>query len=516
MASASIPAGSGPAELPAETSSDQHDIQSDPAANGSEIKLEENTHQSGDISAVSPKHTRGSASSAVSYSSTLEYGHESYETYKVRVHKLCRRLWPAEDNQLIHRIKNLLNRLLHARKLPDPSPGRDYILERMGGGGYNRVIGIKVMGKDETGTKDLVLRVPRFKGAHPDRDVAILNYVRRNTSIPVADIVFSDFTSKNPLESPYVIQQRIAGMDLQNSERIYPELNFKQKRTFATEFGRVVREILSMQSTAPGRLQAHRKHGLMKETSIRHFQLKPMFASDDKFDELSYSTKTPAYKSELDFLECSFERWNSMAGKDPLGTSYMDSLIIVAYQMYKAGYIQDNEYCLCHLDLATAPRNIMVDIREDDSLHISGILDWDEAVFAPKFVACAPPMWLWAWNFEEDEDERLANDTPSTTENQDLKRLFEEAAGPEYLRYAYQPAYRLLRKMFGYAMRGINATWIAREADELIDEWATMRPDSESEILGPHFCDLEEGDSALGVQKDVPASEISEKVTTAV
>ncbi|KAH6983895.1 hypothetical protein EDB80DRAFT_875412 [Ilyonectria destructans] len=71
---------------------------------------------------------------------------------------------------------------------------------------------------------------------------------------------------------------------------------------------------------------------------------------------------------------------------------------------------------------------------------ISGVLDWDSAVFAPMFMSCAPPMWIWAWQDDEDEDERTANDKPPTSEGVRLKLAFEEAAGKDFAKFAYEPA----------------------------------------------------------------------------
>ena len=114
---------------------------------------------------------------------------------------------------------------------------------------------------------------------------------------------------------------------------------------------------------------------------------------------------------------------------------HYDRLAKATDQMSGLGY----ETCLCHLDLNTAPRNIMADFDKDnpDDLEITGILDWDSAIFAPRFVGCAPPMWIWVWNSEEDEDERYAEDIPPTPEQQELKRIFEETVGFDFLYYAY-------------------------------------------------------------------------------
>ena len=133
------------------------------------------------------------------------------------------------------------------------------------------------------------------------------------------------------------------------------------------------------------------------------------------------------------------------------------------------GFLGSDENCICHLDLL--PRNIMADVKPDGSLSITGILDWDSAVFAPRFVGCAPPMWLWAWNSEEDEDEKHANDTPSTPEDQEVKRIFEETVGDPFSMYAYKPEYRLARSLFQFATFGMRSNEDFDEVEEVLKEW---------------------------------------------
>ncbi|KAF6223859.1 hypothetical protein HO173_013104 [Letharia columbiana] len=96
----------------------------------------------------------------------------------------------------------------------------------------------------------------------------------------------------------------------------------------------------------------------------------------------------------------------------------------------------------------------MVKLQPDNSLEVTGIFDRDGAVFAPKFVNCEPSGWLWAYNVDDhvDEDGSLpwpyevegASNLPFTPEQQELKLLFEECAGPEYSRLAYDEHSRRL------------------------------------------------------------------------
>lgn len=82
----------------------------------------------------------------------------------------------------------------------------------------------------------------------------------------------------------------------------------------------------------------------------------------------------------------------------------------MATEMDQAG-VWDTEcdYCLCHRDLE--PRNILVGEQ-----GITGILDWDSALFGPAVLSCVSHMRLWAWRDDGPEDERRAGELPPTRE----------------------------------------------------------------------------------------------------
>jgi hypothetical protein len=158
---------------------------------------------------------------------------------------------------------------------------------------------------------------------------------------------------------------------------------------------------------------------------------------------------------------------------DALRVEFFTSFITVAREMCALGLLDQNYYCLCHLDLE--PRNILVHASSAQRHVISGILDWDSAVFGPLFMSCSPPMWLWAWNEEEDEDERFANDIPATPEQCQLKQLFEDAAGETYARFAYAAQYRLGRRLARFAIDGLRSNEDFVDADLFLQEWAELR-----------------------------------------
>ena len=84
------------------------------------------------------------------------------------------------------------------------------MFDRLAGVDNNRITGITLKSLHSTPKHQLILRTPRELeiGARPDRDIAMLRYVCDHSSIPVATIVRQDFTCDNPLDCPYVLQDR--------------------------------------------------------------------------------------------------------------------------------------------------------------------------------------------------------------------------------------------------------------------------------------------------------------------
>ena len=217
--------------------------------------------------------------------------------------------------------------------------------------------------------------MPRFDDARLDREIATLRYVGRHTSIPVAKVRAFDYTSENPLKSPFVIQNRITGHDLQHAPAFYPDLTYKQKCEFATQFGKILLALQATSNPFPGRIEFFSDDDDTQKFTIHPFEvaMNPL-ATDSGLDD---ALDVPTYKTTLDFFLSQFFRWKAAALRDNnnLKTKYMERLTDAVCQMNQCGFLSDDRICLCHLDLALAPRNIMADIQPDGRLTISGILD---------------------------------------------------------------------------------------------------------------------------------------------
>ena len=224
--------------------------------------------------------------------------------------------------------------------------------------------------------------------------------------------------------------------------------------------------------------------------TITPFDLKS--ADGDLFEEpelLSASAEElpQANLTIVDFFFIQIGRWRAVDIETgaPLidrTIALWDSILNIVREIDKLGFFAATHYCHCHVDLF--PGNIMADIRSEGSIQVTGILDWDEAVVAPKFVAYELPAWLWGFKASDVPDNTFptwpyvkpgAGDVPSISGNQMLKRIFEEYAGPEYLSLAYDEHFRISRCLFRIALFGLTLSENYDAADRIIQDWTRLR-----------------------------------------
>lgn len=446
-------------------------------------------------------HSESSHSSALSQKSSDEYGGVPYEQFEGRVQRLCHLLWstPTAGSRKSS-AKRKHKRFLKALRKREPAlpqtlyKPKQFVIEHMRGGGYNSVVGITIIGQDEDVESRMVLRVPRMDASPSDQDVTNLQFVQEYLNLPTAKIIAYDFSENSPLKSPYCIQTRIPGHDLESKQLSYPSLSHKQKLAFVEEFCETI--LLGLQfvqypwigqinkskdgyTVSPfDALQENEKLITARASQRAFFKPRPLgpyelTSPQDPKDRLHI-------QSILHFFEVQFGRYRNLehhgADLDPAAQweeTIWHRLVKAARQMYEYGCLDCEYYCLTHYDLD--PRNIMVEIQDDGLPKITGIVDWDLACFAPDWVGCKPPVWIWNWLDGGSEDEAKANDEEGLdAEQKELKAVFDGMEGGEFRYYAYEPHYRVAREMFKFARYGLPSGELRGEAEKVLEEWGGM------------------------------------------
>jgi len=158
-------------------------------------------------------------------SSTIEYEQEPFETYQHKVAQLCR----------------------------DIGYGKPSKVERMRGGGYNRVIGLTFPSGQQ---HEYILRIPRSALDEVERgeikdQVAVALYLSRYDFLHVPAIAAFDTTVNNVIKSQYVLQERIDGIAIQD---IFYTLPISQKLEITTVVAKMLIQLETVTLEKPGRL----------------------------------------------------------------------------------------------------------------------------------------------------------------------------------------------------------------------------------------------------------------------
>ncbi|KKY16847.1 hypothetical protein UCRPC4_g05805 [Phaeomoniella chlamydospora] len=399
--------------------------------------------------------------------------YESFESFKFKVLKLAQEIWPS------HEIN----------------------IEKMAGGGYNRVIRLQVNDRIEVEDSEpirpritpgvYILRVPRsLFDSDVERERAILQFVKNRTTLPIPIEVAGDSGSNNALGRPFVLQHMLSGTRL---DKVWGQLNHNQRLSLTKEMARFYVEMQDTTNSSAGRLALNLS--LRPDGSIQTFD----------FSSPVDKAKDPLTPTEpFQFMCEKILTWHNcfrISGFEN-GFPYFSQMLKMVKRMQAIrGTFNPQEYYLRHNDLY--PRNILVSIRDEDTAVITGILDWDDTYFAPTAVAFAPPTWLWLKDYwieeEEDDDEyadpywAAASKTPDDRQSQEIKHTFDQIVGSNFLKHAYSPDSKMVQFIWDILNESpLLRPWIMQYFYKKYKEWKSTISEENKALLddGDYLSDL--------------------------
>ena len=518
----------------------------------------------------------GSACSKNSFTPTINGGEAPFEEFAWTVQEVCKRFWPTayEDVTITRLDGGSFNRIVALSVKPSLAlgPAVPALLPN-------------TQGQDER-SEHYVLRVARDSDLQVVDHITVLYYVQKHTSIPVPRVLAFDIGSDNAVERPYTLQQRIPGVCL---DTIISKLTFDQRRGLAAQIARIIRQMqgaknpvagkigiptrvahnasdeasLELQANGLGELSLDKKLAFMTVTGlpsatdeapksfaeadpeiseedhlqVLHFDLTSRFGNNDQYTGVVNTVRnkrTPV----LSFFNFQFVRQMLQELQnfpmDVIDTRLFHQLMQVGLEMDDDLCLGEDTFNLFHGDFE--PRNIMVHVCDFGDVHISGVLDWDLSGFVPQAVSCTAPRWVWSVKPGLDSDEREDEEDPTDPEQIALKEAFDDAVGEKFVKMAYSPEHRLVRRLFRLAVGGLVSTESIVEAQSVIKEWAELRPtlkdhDADSDESGDEASDsgrsdasrdeaakseneVVPGDEAAGSENEAVSGDISPKNDT--
>jgi hypothetical protein len=405
-----------------------------------------------------------------SVTSTVHHEHEPFETFQHKAVQLIARVMGrrSSDIQVQHMKGGTFNRVV-AVTVSSTKP-KKYTTQWM----MAQICG--VFGRPKIRTpQSFILRIPREEIDDMKYDVAILNIVGSHLQLPIPKVVDFDASTNNELESPYMIQKRLPGQNLMLTS-MWKNLSMTQKKSIAKQVIDLVAQIALM-TGAPGQLSLDNlSQPLGKPISVEKFCVPKQGLENSHWNKPCTWPARPQKPLEHLLEQC--ERWREyQTSEGACFDEIWDGFAAISKALEKRGFL-DGPNVLSHGDLKAY--NLLADVRSPTEADITGVLDWDFAIIAPEFMAYRAPFWLWTpedMDSTEMDHEHIADISPVTDEDRELKELFQDYAPERYKRFAFAPEAMLARRMYPILKDGIFGPWNMMEAESVIREWDKIHPD---------------------------------------
>ncbi|KAI1853210.1 hypothetical protein JX266_001916 [Neoarthrinium moseri] len=408
-------------------------------------------------------------SSPDDHGTSLDRGYETGDDYYnppefwlPRIRVLCQVLWPsaAYEETAIAFIADGENNKVFALTIAEPED-------------------------QHVGRREYVLRLPELE--HDVlQAVGVSRYLRRQllsgsedslalvSKIP--QVVRWDHTRNNALQYPYIIANRMPGINL---ETCWDRLGWGQRVSVAREISHVYSQLRSLRSPVAGKIQVSCAAESIEEPVERPEKLvevKPFGETGcqgvscvNGFSNIEDTTlhhpsharaESSSGKVVIATVRRRFEALyhgsSDASTRSTVASSY-ERLLAVVEDMHGRGDFDDEDgiYCLSHLNIQ--PNNILIDIGDGSQPRITGILGWGAPVFGPSFLAAEPPEWLWseARSAERAPENRhiapqirgQVQGSDMLTGNSRIRRAFEDVVGSGWVRQAYSPESAIARRI---------------------------------------------------------------------
>jgi hypothetical protein len=330
-------------------------------------------------------------------------------------------------------------------------------------------------------SRDFALRIPldgdgETTGStyrYVPRDIATQCVVSSRLAIPIPKIEEYDIHSKNALGRPYTLQNLVSGRSL---HWIWLELSLQQKMSIIEQVTEMVEKITAVTTAAAGLVSVNNLAYADPTIALNQFPVPTPEEAKRRPSFAQPSQNAAPHQTPCEYLVDHCERWQKYE-KDIAPShnkNLWGALVAVTHSLDRRGWLGQH-FHLVHGDLF--PRNILVEMASSATVKITGIIDWDMACFAPKFVALRAPFWAWKGGFVDEADEDVATYEPPKENYKVLKQAFRRAASEEFIRFGLSREGAIARKFFKVVSGGLLNTNQHHLALELVEQWDALYPE---------------------------------------
>jgi hypothetical protein len=299
--------------------------------------------------------------------------------------------------------------------------------------------------------------------------VTTLAYVQRYLRVGTPETITHDLTSGNALGQDYLLQKRLPGTPL---AQLWPALNLQQKKSYVHWIVNFMHALRQRENACAGIISTDNTVASLRCPKVDQMPVPRAFALMAAADEVQTAPAAPQTTREFLLSLCGRQRDWAKKGGEAANNKVWDGFVSMINRLHDRGFIPDDEgFHFYHGDLH--PRNILAEMVSDTSIRVTGVLDWDLAAFAPKFMTTRPPFYLWSDDDAHHDREEMAMFEPGDSEKAELKCEYERALGDEFGGWA-APEFVLARKMYRCLTRAILSPEDKLEAENVLRQFATL------------------------------------------
>ena len=265
-------------------------------------------------------------------------------------------------------------------------------------------------------------------------------------------VVVYDSSPSNALDRPYILYERLPGHSLQS---LWATLNTAQRQSAAREIAHFTRDLSQLRSRCPGVISIRNTVFDFKQDVVRVEQMplsrrcSPITTSYAALPLLAGPMTTRELL--LDLAACQRSNAGKMLAGAPVHEHVWTRMQGMIDTLHRRGLIPDSEaFSLLRTQLAAD--DVLVSVRDEGTVDVTGVLSWGGAVFGPTFLGKQVPGFLLGGGVGGLE-------------------AFEEVMGEEWCSVACRLEMELARRLWEVLLNGVVGGSDVFAAEEVLDEF---------------------------------------------
>ncbi|KAL1795232.1 hypothetical protein ACET3X_007048 [Alternaria dauci] len=321
--------------------------------------------------------------------------------------------------------------------------------------------------------KQFVLRIPQNPTQNMHQQVTTLAYLGHKLGHPVPKVTVFDAGAENALSHAYMLQQWLPGQPLSD---LWPTMNQAQRLSAVRAISNMILEIGKIKNKCPGLISIRNTTYDLKRDIVNTEPI-PIPRTRPTAHSTNVNTSLAEPQSTKDFLLdlCTRQRAYAAAAKQPACNDLWDRIIKMIETLHSLHVIPDSlPFYLYHSNFH--PRKLLASITSESTVRITGIMDCDQALFAPAFLSTRAPSFVWnsrAINGNEDGGTLV---DPDEAELLEAKRTFESVVGESFLKEAFCPELVLARRLWQILTEGFTNGEDMFLAEDVVREFEVLHP----------------------------------------